>query len=288
MLALAVVSLAGCARPADDGRPAKLSVVVAFFPVAEAARRIGGDRVHLTNLTPPGVEPHDLELTTKALDHVLDADLVLYLGERFQPALEDAVKDARGETVDLLDGLDLHRATGEEAEETGGIDPHVWLDPTLWSRAVTKIGSALGRIDPMGAGEYRDRTRAYRREVGSVGAAYAAGLAHCDRDVIVTAHAAFGYLAARYGLHQQAIAGVSPETEPDPRRLAELADIVKRNGVTTVFTEELVSPKVARALARETGVRTAVLDPMESEPPGGWAGGMRRNLRALRTALGCP
>jgi zinc transport system substrate-binding protein len=269
---LGTLLAAGCATSAGDASGA--SVVAAFYPIAEAAERIGDDRVEVTDLTPPGAEPHDLELTTDALDAVLDADLVLYL-KGFQPALDDAIADAEGRAVNLLDGLQHDD------------DPHVWLDPRLWARAVDAIADAIVEIDPDGAEDHRSRAAGYANVLSALDETFEAGLASCDRDLVVTAHDAFGHLAGRYGLRQESISGVSPEAEPDPRHLADLTDLVRGEGVTTVFTEELVSPKVARALAREANVKTDVLDPIESEPDGGYADAMRRNLRKLEEALGC-
>lgn len=269
VLALIAAGCAGDEPPSEDG--AKTQVVAAFFPVAEAAERIGGARIDVINLTPARVEPHDLELSTEALDRVLDADLVLYL-KGFQPALDEVAPKPSG--VDLLD-------------DRGASDPHIWLDPVLWGRAVSKVADALSDVDPGGEASYRKRASAYLGRLGSLDRSFENGLTTCDRDLIVTAHDAFGYLTKRYGLRSRSIAGISPEAEPDPKHLAELADLVKREGITTIFTEELVSPKVAEVLAREANVQTDVLDPIESEPEGGYIAGMNENLKTLRRALGC-
>jgi zinc transport system substrate-binding protein len=196
--------------------------------------------------------------------------------------------------VDLLSALSSHlrKIEGEESLP-GGTDPHVWLDPTLMAAIADEVGAALTRADPAGASVYQQNAAAYGAELEALHREFSDGLRDCDRRVIVTAHAAFGYLAARYGLMQEPIAGVSPEAEPDPRRLAELADLVKREGVTTILTEELVSPRVAETLAREAGVKTAVLNPLEGLTPEeltqgeDYASVMRQNLSTLRVALGC-
>jgi zinc transport system substrate-binding protein len=283
----------------------KISVVASFYPVHEAVQRIGRDRVQATNLTPAGAEPHDLELTPKQVDQILDADVLLYMGGGFQPAVEETVQDrSNGVTVDLLAALSSHlrKAEGEEGhgedgheEENlpGGMDPHVWLDPTLLAAIANEVGAALTRADPAGASAYQQNAAVYGAELEALHKEFSDGLRDCDRHVVVTAHAAFGYLAARYGLVQESIAGVSPEAEPDPKRLAELADLVEREGVTTIFSEELVSPRVAETLAREAGVQTAVLNPLEGLTPEeltqgeDYASVMRENLSTLRVALGC-
>jgi zinc transport system substrate-binding protein len=249
------------------------TVVAAFYPLAYAAGRIGGNAIDVENLTPSGAEPHDLELTPRAVGELQQADVVLYLGHGFQPAVSDAVEGARGRVVDLLAGLPLRPG-----------DPHVWLDPTLYARIVRRIGSVLRRPARVAAPIARLRAldRQYRR-----------GLADCAHREIVTSHAAFGYLARRYGLRQVAITGLTPESEPSARQLGQVVRVVRRTRAATVFFETLVSPRLAETVAREVGARTAVLDPIEGLTPSEQARGdtyftlMRRNLQALRKALSC-
>lgn len=270
-LVLLTVVLGACGSgEGDDGRT---DVVAGFARLGEVAAEVGGERVRVRDLTPAGAEPHDLELGSDDLDAIADADLVVYLGGGFQPGVAEAATRA-GHGVDLL-------APGDDE------DPHVWLDPVRMTRVVEQVEAALVRADPPGGAAYRERGAALRARLQELHAEFEAGLRTCQRRVIVTAHDAFGRLARRYGLEDQPITGLSPEAEPDPARLAELADLVRARGVTHVFTEELVSPRVAEALAREAGVRTAVLDPLEGRVEGGYLAGMRRNLQTLRTALGC-
>jgi zinc transport system substrate-binding protein len=275
--ALAAVVPTACGAVGDERPPA--DVVAAFFPLAAAARAVGGPGVSVEDLTPPGVEPHDLELTTTEMDAILDARLLVLMGEGFQPAVERGAEQRSGPTLEVLHG------------RPAGDDPHVWLDPVLMQRVTARVASAMARAVPRARAGMDDRVARVDAALAALDAEYRRGLRRCDRRVIVTAHAAFGHLARRYGLQQQAIAGISPEQEPDPRRLAELGDLVRRRNVTTVFTERLVSPRVADTLARDAGVTTAVLDPIES-PAGrptfaGYLRAMRSNLGVLRAALGC-
>jgi zinc transport system substrate-binding protein len=262
------------------GAAGRRSVVAAFYPLAYAAERIGGPTVDVTNLTPPGAEPHDLELTPREVARVEQADVVLYLSHGFQPAVSKAADQERGKKLDILAGLPLHPSDGTEAGLTA--DPHVWLDPVLFSRVAKKIGAALGRSPEALVGDLQKLDREYK-----------AGLRSCKRHEIVTSHAAFGYLAARYGLQQVAITGLAPETEPSPQQLAHVVQVVRRTHATTVFFETLVSPRLAQTVAREVGAQTAVLDPIEGLTPDEQKRGdtyitlMRRNLAALRTALAC-
>jgi zinc transport system substrate-binding protein len=291
VLVVLVLASSACssASPKSDG---KVSVVTAFYPLQEAAERVGGDRVHVTNLTAPGVEPHDLELTPDAVEAIAEADVVFYFGEGFQPAVEDALRDAQGVTVDLLANQQMAPPpAGSEAGLT--VDPHVWLDPTRYAAIVDQVEEALADVDPGHADSYRANAADFQKQLSKLDAEFHAGLKDCVRDLIVTNHAAFGYLAAAYGLRQEPISGLSPEAEPSADRLAQLRDLVQRDGVTTIFTEELVSPKVAETLASEAGVQTAVLHTLEGLTPDEASAGadyaslMRENLVTLMTALDC-
>ena len=278
VLATAVLLLAtaGCGDDGGDAGSGRPRVVASFFPLAELAERVGGDAVEVTDLTPPGTEPHDVELAADEVDELLDADLVVFLGGGFQPAVEDVVEQRDGPGVDALDAV-----AGE-----GGDDPHVWLDPTLLTQVVDEVAGAVADVVPDERAGVAELAERFRAELADLDAELARRLDGCERDLVVTAHDAFGPLARRYGLRTEAITGLSPEAEPDPGRLAELADLVEREGVTTVFTEELVAPDVAEALAREAGVGTAVLDPVEGPSDGGYLAAMRRNGDALAEALG--
>jgi zinc transport system substrate-binding protein len=277
VLIIVVVMLVGCSSGADG----KDTVVAAFYPLAFAAQTMSPS-AKIENLTPQGAEPHDLELTPQAVARIEKAAVVLYLSHGFQPAVSDAVKSAGGRKVDILQGLRLHSASGQEAGLTA--DPHVWLDPVLFQQIVRRIASALP--PPI-------HTAPLIADLGALDRDYRKGLAHCARKDIVTSHAAFGYLAQRYGLHQVPITGLAPESEPTPKELVEVVHLVKRTHATTVFFERLVSPRLADTVAREVGANTAVLDPIEGLTPSEQHHGetyltlMRENLAALRKALAC-
>jgi zinc transport system substrate-binding protein len=276
---IAIAALAGCGdgeqvscppvgEQPEECRPR--TVVASFYPLAWAAERVAGASIDdVDNLTPPGVEPHDIELSPGDVESIRDAELVIYIGGGFQPALEDAIASRDGRSLDLLEP---------------GEDPHIWLDPVRFAGAVERIAEATG-----GAGSAYDEIRAVKR----LDAEYRRGLASCERSVIVTTHAAFGQLARRYGLSELSLAGRSPEAEPSPRELEELIDDVRASGATTVFAEPLVSDRVAGTVAREAGLETATLDPIEGlskarlEAGEDYLSVMRSNLGSLREALGC-
>jgi zinc transport system substrate-binding protein len=276
-VAVFLLAVVGCGEGgADDGRAL---VVAGFYPLAEAARRVGGEAVEVVDLTPVGSEPHDLELTADQVDRLEDARLVVYAGGGFQPALEDVVGRGEGDALDVVgDGVD---------------DPHVWLDPVRFGEVVDEIASALSEISPDDAEAFAANAEAYQAELAALDEDFRTGLTSCERDVIVTAHAAFGHLAQRYGLEQEPITGIDAESEPDPDRLDDLTRLIEDRGVTTVFYETLVPADVADTLARESGVTTAVLNPIEGlteeqrDDGDDYVGLMRENLDALRWALGC-
>lgn len=245
------------------------TVVAAFYPLAWAAERIVADGTEVVNLTPPGAEPHDVELSSRHAERIREARLVLYIGGGFQPAVEDAVSERAGISLDVLEGER---------------DPHVWLDPVRFRQVVIEIGGAVERPK---------RAAVLAGELAQLDASYRRGLERCERRTLVTGHAAFSHLADRYGLTQLSLTGPSPEAEPGPRELEQLIDDVRASGATTVFAEPLVSDRIAETVARETGAEVAVLDPLEGLSEERLAAGedyssvMRDNLGALREALGC-
>jgi zinc transport system substrate-binding protein len=295
---LAVLAVAGCGAPAKaDG---KLHVVTAFYPLEFLSERIGGPDVHVTDLTKPGAEPHDVELNPRQVGTIADAGVVAYL-RGFQPAVDDAVaQEAKGRSFDvsqvvpllpLADGADGKPAPGTDHPETAGagMDPHVWLDPVRFATIADRLGARFAQADPAHAAQYTARAAQMHSQLGALDTEMAAGLRRCARHEIVTSHSAFNYLATRYGLTQIGITGISPEAEPSPRRMGKIAAQARATGTTTIFFETLVSPKVAETVAREVGARTAVLDPLEglTDKKHDYFSVMRDNLAALHTALGC-
>jgi zinc transport system substrate-binding protein len=297
--------LTGCGDSDDSASGSgSVDVVAAFYPLKFVTQQVGGPEVKITNLTKPGAEPHDLELTGKQVAAVSDADLVVYL-KGLQPAVDKAVGQNKPKHVfeatsvspleehgTEVDGAEEPHAEGDGHDhdvESGG-DPHVWLDPTRLATIATGVGDALAQADPAHAQDYRNRAAELKGKLDALDNEFKTGLASCPRKEFVTSHAAFGYLAERYGLNQVAVNGLDPKAEPSPARVAELQKMIKDRGVTTIFFETLASPKTAETLARDTGVTTAVLDPIEGikdEGANDYFSVMRANLDALRKALGC-
>jgi zinc transport system substrate-binding protein len=302
--ALAVITslgliLSGCSSSDSNSDASGIKVVAAMYPLEFVAKSIGGDLVSVENFTPPGVEPHDLELTPSQVVTLDDADLLLYISG-FQPALEEAAQQsAPANSLDLLSvsGLNLLTATEDghdhgaeevHSDEEAVSDPHVWLDPERLVVVAKAVASKLSEVDPENSEVYATNLATFVTELGALDQKFLTGLVSCERDLIVTSHAAFAYLADAYGLFQEAIAGLSPESEPTPKRLNEIGKEAKADGTTTIFFETLASPKVAQTLADDLNIEAAVLDPIEGISEGQtYFSIMESNLEALRKALNC-
>lgn len=274
-LLLVVLAACGGSEEPDDSRR---SIVTAFYPLTFVATSVAGDEANVSSITPAGVEPHDLELTAAQVRRVSEADLLIYVGQGFQPALDRLVP----EVANTLDVLTV-RPPGARAD-----DPHIWLDPSLMVGMTDTVVSAMGSVDPANAETYRENGDELIARINGLDDSFSNGLSRCERRTIVTTHESFGYLADRFNLEQVGIAGIDPDQEPSARRLNEVAEIVEARGITTIFFETLLPEDLADTVAAETGAGTAVLDPLESPPAtGDYISAMRANLSALRTALGC-
>ena len=272
--------LAGCggassAGPGDAG----LRVAASFYPLQWVTEQVAGADATVEGLTPPGAEPHDLELGPRQVADIGEADLVVYLAG-FQPAVDEAVdQEAAGSALDVSAAADLQ-----------GNDPHFWLDPTRLADVADAVAERLGEIDAAGGAGYAERAGRVRDRLEALDAELRDGLAGCAGAQLVTSHTAFGYLAERYGMEQVGIT-LSPDAEPSPRDIAEVARFVRDNGVRTIYAETLVSPAVAETIARETGARTAVLDPIEgltdASAGADYLAVMRSNMATLQDGQPC-
>ena len=250
----ALLALAGCGGSSGGDRP---SVVAAFYPLAYAAEQVGGDGIDVIDLTPPGAEPHDLELTAQQVAQIADADLVLYI-PGFQPAVDEAIAQQAGDrAVDVTNGIAMIPG-----------DPHVWLNPANMTIIGNNVAGRLGASFPDLADAADYGAANLGKAMSALNDEWLQGTAQCRIRDLVVSHEAFGYLAEAYDFTQVGIAGLSPESEPSPARLAEVAALVKEKGITTIYYETLVDPKVAETVAAETGATTAVLDPLEGLPEG--------------------
>ena len=319
--AVATLMLAACSTPAPQSGPASglqsgtqsevnpeqtLTVLASFYPLQYLTERIGDDLVTVESLTPAGAEPHDLELSPMKVAEIGRADAVVYLSG-FQSAVDQAIEqNPPTNVIDVAPAVQLHQSMNTEEEpESGhvedghdedahdhdhdGTDPHFWLDPQRMAQAATAIGQSLAKADPENAQKYTAKAASVAKDMNDLSTDLVSGTATCEHRTFVTSHEAFGYLAERTRLTQLAIAGLDPDSSPSPARLKEISDAVKAEGITTIFTEELIDPKIAQTLADDLGIKTDVLDPIESQadPDRDSIAVMRANLEALRTALTC-
>lgn len=310
LLALApLLAACGGAGGAGDDAGTGPRVVTSIYPLHYVAERVAGDRAEVTNLTSPGVEAHDLELGAQQVAALSESDLVVYL-EEFQPAVDEAVAENGPERVlevtevvelapteedheeDEHAGEDSHAGETEEehAAHAGEGDPHFWLDPKRLGEVATAFAAEMGEVDPDNAEAYRAGAEELLADLADLDESYTQGLADCAQDTVVVSHDAFGYLE-QYGLHFEAIAGLSPDSEPSPAHLAELQDLIRDEGITTVFAETLTSPALSESLARDLGLATDVLDPIEGltadTEEEDYLSLMRANLEKLQQANGC-
>ncbi|MBO8195804.1 zinc ABC transporter substrate-binding protein [Streptomyces oryzae] len=313
-LGLASLSLAACGSGSGDN--GKVKVAASFYPMAFLAQQIGGDHVEVQNLTKPGTEPHDLELSPKQTGQLSEVDMIVYL-KGLQPAVDEAVEQSgvknvaeAGSFTTLEDhGTDVHGEEGhdehgdehgkkghEEKEHEGhdhgedaAGDPHIWLDPVRYAEVAEGVGKKLQQADPDHKDEYKKNTKDLVTRLKSLDKDFKDGLKSKKTDTFITTHAAFGYLAERYGLHQEAVAGIDPESEPSAARMKELHKVAEKEDVDTVFFEDNASNKTAKTLADDLRLKTSVLSPIETikDPKKrDYFSVMHQNLTALKTALG--
>ena len=301
---LSLSLLTGCGtQPADtaagDGR---LRVLTSFYPMYDFACKIGGDCIDVTNMVPSGTEPHDWEPSTNDLKNLEKADVFIYNGADMEPWADDLLV-SRSDTlrvVEASENVELRTTDGEhehahEHEDAdhhhGDFDPHVWLDPENAKIEMEAIRDALCAADPENSTVFQSNYEKYAAELDALDAEFREKLAPLPNRTIVVAHEAFGYLCDAYGLTQVGIEGLSPDSEPDPGRMAEVIDFVREHSISTIFFEELVSPKVAEAIASETGAQAKMLSPLEGLSDEQAAAGadyfsvMNDNLAALMEAL---
>jgi len=326
--AATALTLSACISPSTSNggssKDGKLTVMASFYPLQYLAEKIGGEHVSVTSLTPEGAEPHDLELSPKMVDSLSSADAVIYLAG-FQSAVDEAIEQQAPKTVidvssaaKLVEaGTDANHPSEDEEDATDeaqsgeteahdhdhegadhadhdhhhdmSADPHFWLDPTRMANAATLVGDKLAEADSAHADTYKANAKALAEDLNALSDTLVTKTSTCKVKTFVTAHTAFGYLADRTGLTQVGISGLDPESSPSPARLAEIAQIAKEQGVTTIFTEALIDPKVAQTLADDLGITTAVLDPIESQTDASkdYTAVMQANIDALTKANNC-
>lgn len=263
-----------------------VKIMTSFYPLYEIAREIGGEDLVVKNLVPAGAEPHDYEPSPKDIAAVQNADLLVVNGLKLEPWLEKLTPELQKSGVQILD-------QSTQVRDIMANDPHIWLDPVLYGQEAEAFQKAVADIDPSKAEKYLQRAKIFREKLSQLDQDFRDGLHDCAMKDFVTNHAAFGYLAKRYGLNMISVAGFSPESEPSPKVLADLTDLLREKGINYVLVETLVSPKVGETLANEIGAKILVVNPLEGLTDGEIAQGknyftvMRENLRNLQIAMNC-
>jgi zinc transport system substrate-binding protein len=288
----------------------KIRVVASIFPLKEFAGAVGGDRAEVHLFLPPGAEVHAWEPKPSEVVKISKADIFVYLGPSLEPWAHKVIKAAQGKGLAVVEagkGLPFissdkhgHGEKGPPAHAHGHshshkLDPHVWLDFSLGLKIVDSIASAFAKKDPPRAADYRRNAEAYKTRLVELDKQYREALASCrHRRILLGGHAAFGYLARRYGLQQTALSGVNPAAEPTPRRMAEILEQIRKTGVKYIFAEEMVHPKTSRVLAAEAGVEVLLLNPggnltvEQSLRNLTFLELMEENLKTLKQGLECP
>ena len=305
---LGITALLGCqasapastdSAQAPEGQ-AKVKVVASFYPMADFAQKIGGDHVEVTNLCPAGTEPHEWEPSPTDITSIEESQVFVYNGADMEGWVKDALESVdtqKTQVVEASDGIQLraadhsHDADGDEEAEEGTHDPHVWLNPENAKAEAKNIMDALVAADPDNKADYEANYEKYAQEFDELDAEFSQKLSQTKGKTIVVSHEAFGYLCDRYGLTQMPITGMDAEGEPDAQAMAQIIDFVRQNDVKVIFSEDLVSPKVAEQIANETGASCEVLNPIEGLTDDQLAQGedyfsvMRSNLDELVSAL---
>ncbi|OJG92345.1 zinc transport system substrate-binding protein [Enterococcus silesiacus] len=307
LLMAAMLTLTACGQTKEQdnsGKSDTIKVVTTFYPMYDFAKNVVGDAGDVQLLIPAGTEPHDYEPSAKDIAKITDADVFVYNSHELETWVKDvlenvdekkvAVVEAAG-SIDLMAGAahdhDEEEADHEEHDHDHELDPHVWLDPVLAQKEVEAIRDALVKKYPDKKETFEKNATAYSEKLKELDSEYKEAFTNAKNKTFVTQHAAFGYLAKQYGLTQESIAGISPDQEPSPSRLAELKKYIKEHNVSVIYFETSASSKVAETLASETGVELAVLNPLESitqkEQDQGedYISAMKANLEALKKSV---
>ncbi|WP_298705197.1 metal ABC transporter substrate-binding protein [uncultured Veillonella sp.] len=318
LVALATVGLVGCGSAGSRGDSEKLQVVATVYPAYDVAKVVGGDKVDVQLLVPPGAEPHDWEPTVSDLKSIGKAKVFFYNGAGLEPTEKLLTPDIlqKAKPVELAKVVDLryvgeedahhhegeedaHHHEGEEkahhhdghTHEPGSVDPHIWLNPENVMKEVDLVVATLSEVDPANKAYYEANGKAYKEKLQALDTKYKEFAQTISNNNLVVTHEAFGYLADQYGFKQEGIMGLSPDAEPTPEKMASLVNFIKTHEVKAIFSEALVNPKLANAMAKETGVTIYTLNPVEGLTEEQMKAGdtyltiMETNLETLKKAL---
>lgn len=282
----------------------RLTVVASVFPLFDFAREIAGPAADVRLLLPPGVDPHSWEPRPSDIVLLSSADIFLYTSDQMEPWAADFARTIRKRdtiSIKVMDSLgfshsDENNGTAYviDGGNDHGEDPHFWLNLSLAARAASILGKTIANSDPDNRDLFLSNAESYASRLNDLDNEYTARLRNCrSRKLVTGGHAAFGHLAERYDLEQVSVYGLSPDAEPSPKHLAGIVKIVKEEDIRTVFSEELMNPRMTEVLSKETGTRIMVLNPAGNLSAEQWQRGvtfvdiMEENLSVLREGLGC-
>lgn len=265
----------------------KIKVVASIAPLADFAKQVGGERAAVNLLLPPGATPHVFEPTPKAVKDVSAADIFIKIGAGLEFWAEKIIKSSAKKDLIIVDsssGAPLIR--DPHAHGTLGADPHIWLDPLIAVSIVTKIEKAFIRADPKNAGHYEKNASHYREKLAQLDREIAERVSKFRIREYVTFHPAWNYFSRRYGLRVAGVIEESPGREPGPRHVARIIKEIRRIGSGVVFVEPQFNPKIAEVIARESGARILVLDPIEGRKGSNtYIDMMRYNISVMESAM---
>lgn len=280
------LTLTGCSSTPKTTTPGQMKVVTSFYPLYEIASQIGGANISVKNLTPSGVEPHDYEPTPRDIIDMREANLVIYNGENLEPWSGKIIPDLEKNGVSTFGVSSIFTKNLSN-------DPHTWINPVSYKAEVQAISEKLITLNPPHKTIYEENAKRFEQQLTDLDTSFVNGLKSCKLNTFITNHAAFAYLAQRYNLTMMPIAGLSPDSEPSARTMADITNLIKQKNIKYILTESLVSPKIAETVATETGAKTLILNPLEGLTANEIAQGknyisvMQDNLKNLRTALEC-
>jgi len=270
----------------------KIVVYTSFYPMYDFTKKIGGDKVEITNMVPAGIEPHEWEPAPKALASLSKAQIFIYNGAGME-AWVDKILNSLGnnQLVVVESSKGIKYLENKDEGEDLKYDPHTWLSPLNAKKQMENIRNALQKVDPANKDYYQKNYQINAQKLNQLQQEYTSSLARYKKRAIVVAHQAFGYLCSTYGLEQVAIVGLNAHSEPTPAKMSEIAQFAQDQQVKYIFFEELISPKVSEAIAKQVGAKTEMLNPLEGlsieEMQAGkeYFAVMRDNLRKLEKAL---
>jgi len=255
-----------------DAAPKKIEVMTSLFPLYDFVRMIGQDKVNVTLLLPPGIEAHEFEPTPKTMLALNKANVFIYMGNYMEPWVEKVLQGLDNKKLIVIDasqgvqpmsGQDHIVVNSQKLEKDHGkkYDPHIWLDLSNAQKMISAIAKALGETDPSNDATYKKNAALYKAQLKALDVRFARELQVCPKKIFIHGgHYTFGYLARRYGLTCISAYDLSPNSEPGPKRLAEIIQAIKKHKLKYIFYEELLSPRTAEVLGRETGAHLLKLN----------------------------